>query len=158
MGALVIWEFVKRFAPLIIGALVILALVGAWMGYGKARYNQGYAAAEAQYVPQLQLCSTARDSAVSANKEAEKTIKNLKAAYGDLEAAVKALEARERVARLRGERLKAELAKKEREFIEQAARLEAIITGPKAPTREEACDGADKILTEEARARSGKIR
>jgi hypothetical protein len=152
------WAILKKFAPLIIGVLVLVTVWGAVMGYGRTRYNQGVTATEAKFAPKLLACATDRDAAFKANKDAEVSIQRLKAAYGDLEIAVKQLEARERVARLRGERIAAELAKKEREFIQEALRLRAIIDGPRAATREEACAGAEVLLTEEARARSGRIK
>jgi hypothetical protein len=150
------WQIIKKFLPLIIGALVVLTLIGAIMGYGRARYNQGVAEAEAEYKPKIQACLVARDGALAANKSAMQAIDNLKSAYGDLESAVKMLEARERAARIRGDRLAAEFAKREREYVQEAQRLKAIIEGPRL-SPQEACAGADKLLTEEARARVGRI-
>ena len=151
------WEAARRAAPLIMGALAVVAIVGMIFGFGHSKYKQGFAAAELEYKPKLVACAADRDKAFEANRAAEQTIKQLKLAYGDLEAAVKQLEARERVARLRGEQIAAELARKEKEFLREAARLQAIIEGPRAATPEEACKGAEIILTEEARLRVGRI-
>lgn len=158
LAASAVWRVVKAWWPVIVGFLVLLVVVMSVLGYGLARYNAGKAEAEAKFAPKLAACAADRDGALRANKDAETAINNLKAAYGDLETAVKQLEARERVARLRGERIAAELAKKEREFIQEAQRLHAIINGPRATTAEAACAGADLILLEEAQRRSsGRI-
>lgn len=151
------WEAARRVAPFIIGALIILGLFGVVAGYGHTKYKAGFTAAEAEYKPKLVACAADLGKATDANRAAEQAIKQLKLAYGDLELAVKQLEARERVARLRGEQIAAELARKEKVFLQEAARLQAIIEGPRALTPEEACKGAELILTEEARLRVGRI-
>lgn len=151
------WYVIKPFMPLIIGVLVVMAFVGVLWAYGSSKFDAGYAKATAIYEPKLKICAADRDMAIEANAAAAKAIDHLKAAYGDLEAAVKMLEARERAAKLRGDRLAAELAAKEREHIQEAERLRAIVNAPKlAPA--EACAGADLLLTEEARLRVGRIR
>ena len=151
------WEAARRAVPFIVGALCVLGAVGVVVGYGHTKYKAGFTAAEAEYKPKLVACAADRDKAFEANRAAEQAIKQLKLAYGDLELAVKQLEARERVARLRGEQIAAELARKEKVFLQEAARLQAIIEGPRALTPEEACKGAELILTEEARLRVGRI-
>lgn len=147
----------KYWKQIAVGLAVIGVALMVWR-WDANRLERAREEGREELRPQLVACAADRDTAIAANKEAEAAIKTLRAAYGELEDAVKMLEARERAARLRGERLKAELAKKEREFLEEAARLQAIIEGPRASSREEACAGAEMILTKEARERVGRIK
>lgn len=154
MGALFSLEFVKRFWPAIVLGLAIIGIAFSIWNYGRGRYNEGVRVTTEAYEVKLTACNAKVKAVLDANAVAQAAIRTLQELYGDLDTAVRDLQAREIDARARADKALAEALKRERAAVHEIAKLRKIIGEPKVATPELACQASLDLLEAAAERRA----
>lgn len=123
----------------------IAAVIGGGIMYLE---NKGYARAEAKYKPQLEHCDKVLQEAKSANAQLASDVLQIKAKYLEQNKSIAELEKAQAEATAAKNQALAKLAAREIELRKQINHYAALAAGPPAPTRQESCDEADRILAE----------
>lgn len=124
--------------------LVIAFFAAIWAGYAMIKHA-GYKEAEAEFLPQLNVCHSSLKTAKGANEQLVKDIEDLHKTYAASQKAV------QDSGQLTKDAIKVQadalllLAGKEKELAASRAELEKITKGPKAATKEQSCEDMDRI-------------
>lgn len=110
--------------------------------------HQGYLQAEAKYKPMIEKCTKELTDAREANAQLAKDVLRLQQLYVEQNKSIQELELAEAQALKARDEAMAKLAAREIALRKQINHYAALAAGPPAPTRQESCDEANRILDE----------
>lgn len=135
--------------------LVIALMLAVWAGYAAIKHA-GYAEAEAKYKPKLEVCISNTDTLTTANNQLKEDFKGLDSKYAKSQEELAAAGAQTKEAIRAAADAKLDLKKARAAASAAIAVNRDTISGPPAPTKEKACEDADRISLDYARSMRDK--